>query len=80
MPIYEYRCAACGGRVEVLVRSRATTPTCPECGSPLTHGKLFSTPNVLSSQPRHQPGHTCCGREERCSTPPCSTGDPCCHD
>ncbi len=24
-------------------------------------------------------GHTCCGREERCETSPCSTGGSCCH-
>lgn len=79
MPIYEYRCAVCGGRVEVLVRSRATTPTCPECGSPLTD-KLLSTPHILSSESRRPAGHTCCGREERCSTPPCSSSDGCRRD
>jgi putative FmdB family regulatory protein len=76
MPIYEYRCDACHGRVEVLVRSSATTPHCPECGNPLTH-KLFSTPHVLSAASQRQPGHTCCGRDERCDTPPCSGGDTC---
>jgi len=79
MPIYEYRCATCGGRVEVLLRSTRTTPVCPDCGSPLTD-KLFSTPYVLSSQSRRQPGHTCCGREERCNPPPCSEGDICRRD
>lgn len=79
MPIYEYRCSTCGERVEVLVRSHAATPSCPDCGSPLTH-KLFSTPHVLSGQMRRQPGHTCCGREDRCDAPPCSGGDPCRHD
>jgi putative FmdB family regulatory protein len=58
MPIYEYRCATRGGRVEVLIRSRTTTPICPTCGSPLAD-KLFSTPHVLSSESRRQPGHTC---------------------
>ena len=32
MPIYEYRCGTCGDRVEVLVRSLAATPRCPDCG------------------------------------------------
>lgn len=36
MPIYEYRCTACGERVEVLVRSHTATPICPMCGCPLT--------------------------------------------
>jgi putative FmdB family regulatory protein len=79
MPIYEYRCATCGGRVEVLVRSTSTAPVCPECGSLLTD-KLFSTPHILSGQSRPQPGHTCCGRGERCDTPPCSAGGTCRRD
>ena len=79
MPIYEYRCATCGGRVEVLVRSTSTAPVCPECGSLLTD-KLFSTPHILSGQSHRQPGHTCCGRDERCDTPPCSAGGTCRRD
>jgi putative FmdB family regulatory protein len=79
MPIYEYRCATCGARVEVLVRSTPATPLCPECGSRLTD-KLFSTPHILSSQSRRAAGHTCCGREERCDTPPCSSGGTCRRD
>jgi putative FmdB family regulatory protein len=79
MPIYEYRCATCGAHVEVLIRSTTATPVCPECGSPLTD-KLFSAPHVLSSQSRRPAGHTCCGREERCDTPPCSSGGTCRRD
>lgn len=73
MPIYEYRCATCEGHVEVLIRPTTVTPVCPNCGSPLTH-KLFSVPHVVRSEPRRPAGHTCCGREERCDTPPCSGG------
>lgn len=32
MPIYDYRCAACGQTCELLVRS-STVPTCPYCAS-----------------------------------------------
>jgi putative FmdB family regulatory protein len=34
MPIYEYRCEACGESFEVLVRSasRQSHPACPKCG------------------------------------------------
>lgn len=32
MPIYDYRCTACGKTFELLVRA-ATVPTCPACGS-----------------------------------------------
>jgi len=34
MPIYEYRCQACGGRYEALVaRSDCAVPHCPRCGA-----------------------------------------------
>ena len=33
MPIYDYRCTACGQASELLVRSTAV-PTCPHCASP----------------------------------------------
>lgn len=78
MPIYEYRCTTCGTHVEVLVWSTTATPTCPKCGSLLNH-KLFSTSHVLNSDSRRPAGHTCCGREERCDTPPCSGGGTCRH-
>jgi putative FmdB family regulatory protein len=32
MPIFEYKCSACGGDFELLVRSD-TDLACPECGS-----------------------------------------------
>ena len=39
MPIYEYRCAECGEKFELFVRSaaRQTAPTCPRCGSTEVH-------------------------------------------
>jgi putative FmdB family regulatory protein len=75
MPVYKYRCGNCGERVEVLVRSESTTPTCPNCGSPRLE-KLLSVPYVMSGE-RRPAGLTCCGREERCEAPPCSTDDVC---
>jgi len=95
MPIYEYRCGNCGERVEVLVRpstgrrgepvepsghrSGSGAPSCPECGSPLSE-KLFSAPNVINRWGQPSGGGTCCGREERCAAPPCSTGETCRRD
>jgi putative FmdB family regulatory protein len=87
MPIYEYRCGNCGERVEVLIRPSAGSghrpdsgaPSCPECGSPLLE-KLFSAPNVISRWGQPSGGGTCCGREERCAAPPCSTGETCGRD
>jgi len=32
MPIYEYRCDACGGQFEKLVRSSSPAVACPGCG------------------------------------------------
>jgi len=76
MPIYEYRCKNCGERVEILVRSESNgSPICPNCGSALLE-KLLSAPHVMTGQ-RRPAGRTCCGREERCETPPCSEGGAC---
>jgi putative FmdB family regulatory protein len=33
VPIYEYRCTACGKRFEELVRADAGSPQCENCGS-----------------------------------------------
>jgi len=95
MPIYEYLCKNCGDRVEVLIRpstlrqaqddagsghrSGSGAPSCPQCGSPLLE-KLFSAPNVISRWGQPSGDGTCCGREERCAAPPCSTGETCRHD
>jgi putative FmdB family regulatory protein len=75
MPIYEYRCRSCGEGFEVLVRDGKAI-ACPQCGSPSVD-KLLSAAVVLSGQSIQQPGHTCCGREERCAAPPCSEGGAC---
>lgn len=78
MPIYEYRCSACGAEAEVLVRGEAM-PVCPQCGAQLTK-RLPSVPARVPSRVMREPGHTCCGRDERCDTPPCSVAEGCCHD
>ncbi len=45
MPIYEYRCDACGERLEVLLRAGAKAPQkCPKCGCKLR--KLLSSPAI----------------------------------
>jgi len=80
MPIYEYRCNSCGAVSEFLVgvSSKGETLNCKECGSSQLE-KILSVSHSLMSEKR-SPGHTCCGREERCSTPPCSTGGTCRRD
>jgi len=80
MPIYEYRCNHCGTISEFLVGvgSNEQTLRCKQCGSPQLE-KMISAPHSLKRGGRTS-GHTCCGREERCSTPPCSTGGSCRRD
>jgi putative FmdB family regulatory protein len=75
MPIYEYRCQDCEATFEVLVRGNGVI-TCPYCSSS-SLDKLLSTAIMLSERTARQSGHTCCGREERCETPPCSIGSEC---
>jgi putative FmdB family regulatory protein len=77
MPIYEYRCRDCGTIFETLVRGEVTK--CVRCGS-ISLDKLLSVPAVLSAATARPAGHTCCGRDERCDAPPCSTGGPCRHE
>jgi len=75
MPIYEYRCQDCGTTFEALVRGNDAV-TCPHCGS-ATLNKVLSSPTMLSGHTARPAGRTCCGREERCDTPPCSQGSAC---
>ena len=45
MPLYEYLCRDCDREVEILVRSEAEKPTCPDCGS-VKLMKLLSVPTA----------------------------------
>lgn len=43
MPIYEYRCSACGASQEVLQKIKDPAPgTCPACGAENTMAKAVS--------------------------------------
>jgi len=77
LPIYEYKCQTCGQVFEFLASNLSDRGTlaCSNCGSHNLE-KLFSVPNLLKSKAA-APGSTCCGRTERCETPPCSTNDRC---
>lgn len=80
MPIYEYKCRDCGKVTEFLigVTKDKAEMKCSFCGSKKL-GKLFSQ-SFVSTGNRiigSQGGKTCCGRTERCDTPPCS-GDGVC--
>jgi len=59
MPLYEYRCRACGDDFELLVRSD-TRVACPQCGSARVDKKL----SVFASHVKRPDG----------AVPPCHTG------
>ena len=74
MPIYEYECRDCGKRSEFLVGvlEGEVKIQCGHCGSEHLD-KVFSQVASSVRQSGSQQGKTCCGRDERCSTPPCHT-------
>jgi len=80
MPIYEYRCIKCGSVSEYLVGigKEDDDIICRHCGGKAME-KVLSMPNLSKSghMISSQSGHTCCGREERCESPPCSSGGGC---
>jgi len=76
MPLYDFKCHECGRVSEILLRSADTQAIrCPECGSSNLE-RLISSSYVVKMFSQ-APVTTCCGRAERCDTPPCSTGDTC---
>jgi putative FmdB family regulatory protein len=81
MPIYEYRCENCGKVAEVLQKSFAQKEpsVCTNCGS-TEMKKMISPPGFIAVGGSTPKGTTCCGREERCSTPPCSDDGVCGRD
>jgi len=76
MPIYEYKCKSCGRVSEVLVQGffSPPAPRCPGCGQDTE--RRLSPPSLVTEKGGHE-GKTCCGREERCEKPPCSSGNGC---
>jgi putative FmdB family regulatory protein len=81
MPIYEYRCQDCGKVTEVFIRSinEKVDVSCPDCRSSNLL-KIFSAPSAVLMGGLSKQGMTCCGRNERCDTPPCSDGGTCKRD
>ena len=45
MPIYEFRCEACGARLEGLVPADTDSIPCPECGADRT-ARVLSAPGA----------------------------------
>jgi putative FmdB family regulatory protein len=74
MPIYEYRCEACGNVFEKLVRNSQETPdACPGCGSE-SFKKLFSSfsPSVSTGNAIES-----CPAASECPTGSCCSGGSC---
>ncbi|MBW2091489.1 MAG: zinc ribbon domain-containing protein [Deltaproteobacteria bacterium] len=80
MPIYEYQCKTCGNVSEFLVSpGEDFAVACSNCGGQDME-KIMSVASFLGDTSERMPGQTCCGRDERCDRPPCSTGENCRRD
>ena len=77
MPIYEYQCKSCGEIGEFLVGTSGSEAEiiCKNCGNNELEKVMSVT--AFSMGEKRPSGGTCCGREERCETPPCSTDNVC---
>jgi putative FmdB family regulatory protein len=76
MPMYDYRCSDCTQVHEVFVRSPGDDlSSCPSCGS--VHVERLLSPFHVASPAPGGGATTCCGRDDRCDSPPCSTGEAC---
>jgi putative FmdB family regulatory protein len=80
MPIYEYKCNGCGETQEVLHKTTQVNESikCSNCGSGDLI-RLISAANV-SMGGTYNKGKTCCGKDERCDSPPCADGETCRRD
>ena len=77
MPIYEYKCINCGNVYECFIKHNDDKQIkCPECGS-TNKKKILSVTSPIYSENHRPHGKTCCGREERCDSPPCGGGGRC---
>jgi len=76
MPIYEYRCTACGNTVEVFAQTAATIepPAACSCGCQGTFSRLYS---VFAAAPANAGGsepQECCGGSGECGEHACACG------
>lgn len=79
MPIFDFKCKECGGVSEILVRGNMNQNVrCPTCGSSSMEKLVNTSYAIRMNSPSH--GSTCCGREERCDKPPCSSDHGCHRD
>jgi putative FmdB family regulatory protein len=76
MPIYTYKCRDCGTVFDFLMIKQSEKPQCEKCGSENLE-KQLSAPGAVIMGTSHPKGTTCCGRNERCDTPPCTDDGIC---
>jgi putative FmdB family regulatory protein len=62
MPVYEYRCAECGEKFDLFLRSamQKAAPTCPQCGSSEVE-KAISLFGVSGASGSSRAGAASCG-------------------
>ncbi|MGC9574987.1 MAG: FmdB family zinc ribbon protein [Desulfobacterota bacterium U4-17] len=78
MPIYEFQCPICGEIQEAILPpgdSSAKGPPCKSCGADQSLRVISA--HAKAPVGSKSPGHTCCGRQERCERPPCSAEGSC---
>ena len=70
MPIYEYKCNACGDVTEILERGGGNreVPKCENCGSADVEKMLSSFAAVMAGGEGASEG-SCCGLNSPCSDP-----------
>lgn len=79
MPIYTYKCKKCGVVFDFLMLQKSEKPVCAKCGSEHLE-KQLSAPGIVKMGTSYPKGATCCGRDERCDIPPCSSDGTCQRD
>ena len=86
MPTYEYQCEHCGYKFEKFQNmSDEPLKECPKCKGSVKRligkgmGIIFKGSGFYATDHRKSvpSGKTCCGREERCDNPPCSSTGEC---
>jgi len=79
MPIYSYTCKNCGMSFDFLILKRSEKPACPMCKS-MDIEKQMTAASIIAPGSDGKTGATCCGKDERCVTPPCSNTGTCKRD
>jgi putative FmdB family regulatory protein len=76
MPIYEYRCTACGQTVEVFAQTASgiEAPSTCGCGRKGTFSRVYSVFAAASAHGGDVEPHECCGGQGECGGGACACG------